>query len=251
MTAFKSVVIAAGFAVIGATGAEAATFDALGDFSTANTPGSVWAYGDGIVGSTFNALPIKQVLTLSTNWLSNDAANVPANLGVPAVIKNTSGNVFVAANIVYTLDTLIIHPGPRSDVIVQFTAPAAGNYSYSGLFEILDGDRPTGIVAKIFQNGLSVFEQALAGGLSNRANTSNKTPGTSLQFSNTIFLAAGDKLSFAANNGGNFTFDSTGFQVTITSDSVSAIPLPATWMLMFTGLAGVGLLGRGKSQRTV
>jgi hypothetical protein len=221
--------------------AQATTYNALNDFSITNSnPNGVWSYGEGTVGtSDFTAFIVKgsdpDVPGRSIFWRTTDP-----NLGAPAVIKNTLGTAFTAATAVFPTNVLDFHPGFADDVIIRFTAPTAGTYTYSGLFEILDFQAPTGIVAEIYKNGTQLFSKPLSGA----ANAQTLQPGEGINFSGSVDLVAGDILSFASNREGNFTFDSTGFNVTITTD----VPEPSTWAMMILGFCGLGFIAYRRRQ---
>jgi len=226
--------LAALFMIGSAASAQAAVYDALGDFSIASNPNGPWSYGEGIAGSTFSPFVNAVANGTSSFWQSSTPA-----MGTPIVLKNTSGNAFFAPSVVFPTNVLIIHPGPVNDVIVRFTAPSAGIYNYSGLFEILDYQLPAGVRGLIFHNGTSLFNSALIGAA---ANNSTLTPGASIAFSGSVTLALGDNLSFAVNNGGNYTYDSTGFSASISS----GVPELSTWAMMLIGFAGLGAAGARK-----
>jgi hypothetical protein len=223
--------------------AKAATYDALADFSISGNPNGVWQYGEGIVGtSTFTPFTVSgsdsDVPGRSIFWRTTDP-----NLGAPAIIKNTLGVPFAAATAVFPTSVLDIHPGFADDVIIRFIAPTAGTYTYSGLFEILDFQAPTGIIGEIYKNDEQLYSQLLQGP---KADLANLLPGGVINFSGSVDLAAGDILSFASNRAGDFTFDSTGFAVTITSD----VPEPSTWAMMILGFAGVGFMTYSRRKQT-
>jgi hypothetical protein len=117
-----------------------------------------------------------------------------------------------------------IHPGENTDVIVQWTAPASGTYTYSGSFALLD-DNPSGVIGEVFENHTSLFSGVLTGP---PANLTTLTPGGSESFGGTVTLNAGDALSFAVNNDGDFFNDSTALAATITCGACAAgPPVPA------------------------
>jgi hypothetical protein len=59
-------------------------------------------------------------------------------------------------------------------------------------------------------------------------------------FSQTLTLAAGDRVDFAVGTGGNgFLNDSTGLSAVI-----SAVPEPSSYALMLVGLVAVGAMAR-------
>jgi len=206
---------------------QAATFGAVGDFSSSTSNGPVWGYGTGLTGTSF---------TPYANFVANCLGSgfacwqtpTPVDL-VPAVIANLTGSTQDVSTIVFPDDVLLLHPGPVSpegftDSIVQFTAPTAGKYDLSGFFETLDVDSH-GVGVTIAANGDLLNSWAL--------------PGHGIQnFNEFVELAAGQTIDFGVSvNDGDFYFDSTGLSATITS-----VPEPGAWTLM---LLGVGMIGGG------
>lgn len=225
----------------GASAAHATTYNALADYSAASNPAGVWAYGEGTAGTSFTPFVNHFTIPSFDIWQSSTPS-----LGAPAVIKNTSATTQASGTAIFPANVLDFHPGPNSDVIIQFTAPDSGLYTYNGLYEILDYVAPKGILAEIYLNSTLVLSQFVGG---TSANLSTLQPGSSMTFGGAVTMTAGDKLSFAANRAGEFTFDSTGFNVTITHDSVNTVPLPAALPLLVMGLAGLGAASR-KQRRT-
>jgi PEP-CTERM motif len=155
---------------------------------------------------------------------------------VPLVGKDTGASPITFSTLLALPGLLLIHPGIDSDVIVRWTAPTAGIYHYSGLYNLLDIN-PSGVIGEIFSgNSLLPF---YSGALTDPgANQSTFTAGQSESFSGTISLAAGDTLSFVVNNAGSVFNDSAGFDATITA--VRAVPEPAAWGLFLLGLGAIG-----------
>ena len=211
--------------------ANAATYDAVGDFSIASNPNGVWAYGTGLAGSTFTALPVSGTSLLGSNSFDYWQVTDPVDL-VPLVGKNVGSDPIIFSTVLVPTGVLEVHPGPSTDTIVQFTAPTAGSYTLSTSFELLDIS-PSGVTAEVYNNGTQLFSDTLT---SPGANQGTDTPGQSVSFSDTLHLNAGDTLSFAVNNDGNFLFDSTGLTATISS----AVPEPASWAMMLAGFGGLG-----------
>lgn len=209
--------------------ARAATYNVVDDFSIAANPNGVWSYGEGIGATSFTPFTHTVSTAISQFWQSS-----APSLGAPAVIKNTTGAPFVASTAIFLPNVLDVHPGPLTDVIVRFTAPAAGVYSYAGLFEIMDFVAPLGVIGNIYHNNSLLFSQGIAGA----ATASTFTPGGSAVFSGLVSLDASDTLSFVVNNGGSFTYDSTGLVL-----SIASVPEPSTWAMLLLGFAGVGYLG--------
>ena len=113
---------------------------------------------------------------------------------------------------------------------MRWTAPAAGTYDYSGLFELLDNS-PTGVIGEVHEDGTSLFSGVLTGP---PANLSTLTPGGSESFSGSVALNAGDTLSFAVNNDGLFYDDSTGLKATVMLAGPPPPPIPAIATLSST-----------------
>jgi hypothetical protein len=108
------------------------------------------------------------------------------------------------------------------DVIVQWTAPAAGTYTFSTSFTILDSD-PTGIIGEVFEGKSEIYSGVLT------------SPKASESFSDSVDLAAGETLQFVVNNDGSYYDDSTALTATI-----SSTPLPSTWTMLIAGFVGCG-----------
>jgi hypothetical protein len=155
------------------------------------------------------------------------------------------GAAYNWTTVVVPTGVLWVHPGKRWDTLVQWTAPTAGTYSYSGEFELLD-IHPTGVIGEVFggqigEDATELYSGTLTGP---GAKESTMTPGKSETFSGTVSLLAGETLTFAVNNDGNFGADSTGLRATITSSGLraavtSSIPEPSTWAMMLLGFAGL------------
>ena len=192
---------------VGSNVAQATTYDALNDFSiTSGNPNGVWSYGEGTVGTSFSSFTVNghdpTDPTRAIFWQST-----APNDGAPIVVKNTLGTAFSASTAVFPTNVLDIHPGMHDDVIIRFTAPTAGTYTYSGLFEIDDFQAPTGIIGEIFHNGSQIYSEGVNGPA---ANLTTLEPGGAINFNGSVLLAAGDTLSFAANNDGNYLFEFHG-----------------------------------------
>jgi hypothetical protein len=163
---------------------------------------------------------------------------------VPEVGKNVGGsNATCCSTVLIPPGVLWIHPGQSgdTDTIVQWTAPANGNYSYAGSFAILDTS-PTGVIGEVFKNASALYSGVLTGPPASLSGTI----GGSEPFGGTVSLNAGDVLSFAVNRNGNYSDDSTALTLTIST----ATPLPAALPLFASGLGAIGFVGwRRKRKR--
>jgi hypothetical protein len=201
--------------------AGATVWNAVSDFSTSSNPNGAWAYGHGSAGWTFLAFPDSSTFSSGpTDLWERCPGCAPPNAGggaIPIVGKNVGGTAFNWRTVVVPTGVLWVHPGKRTDVLVQWTAPAAGTYSYSGKFEILD-IAPTGVVGRVFGGQIHGDATLLYSGLLKGpgANQSTMTPGESETFSGTVSLLAGETLTFSVGNDGDYNNDSTGLTATIT-----------------------------------
>ncbi len=225
----------------GASAAHAVTYDALADFSTASNPNGVWSYGEGITGTSFTPFVNNGIVPNFSYWQTSNPS-----LSAPIIVKNTSAIAHIAGTAVFPTDVLDVHPGPVNDVIVNFKAPTSGTYTYAGLFEVLDFVQSNGVTGLIYHNGAQLYLQNF-GGIT--ANSTTKLPGSMVNFSGSVFLAAGDNLSFAVGNGGNYLYDSTGFNAQVSNAQVSAVPLPAALPLLAVGVAALGIAGRRRKKK--
>lgn len=213
-----------------ATSAQAATYDAVKDFS-ATSPIGVFSYGTGVTGTSFTpytnySAPCQGMVTGLGCWQTT----TPVSL-VPLVGKNLTGSTLDFSTVVLPTDVLLVHPGPSTNSIVRFTAPITGKYNVSGFYELLDTN-PSGVNVIIAFDNTVVFDQALSGPPA----VGPGTPGGLVAFgASGIFLHAGDFLDYGVNNAGSFYNDSTGLALTF-----ATVPEPAAWAMM---LAGFGLLG--------
>lgn len=225
----KSVIAAA--ALLAATAAGAATYDAVADFSSTPT---VWSYGTGITGTSFVADTEYHAVCEGDVRISCWQTPTPVSR-VPLVAKNVSGSTAdIYDTVVMPTDVLNVHPGPATDSIVRFTAPRSGKYRLTGFFELLDVN-PSGVNVAVYVGGNS------SGGIELTAPAAMfpATPGERSSFFGFGFLAAGHTVDFGVNNDGSFFNDSTGLSATI-----SDVPEPAAWTLLVAGFGLVGGLAR-------
>ncbi|MBX3482245.1 PEPxxWA-CTERM sorting domain-containing protein [Phenylobacterium sp.] len=128
---------------------------------------------------------------------------------------------------------LNLHPGAGNQTtVVQFIVPISGLYSFSGAFTANDSS-PN-----------SVDVAAYVSGVSQIANSRGA-------FSFDADLTAGQKVSFALGSAGDYSFDSTGFALSVTGpDGAPGVPEPASWALMILGFGGVGAMMRRRRVAT-
>jgi len=228
---FRSMALTAALSLGAAPAGAVTVWSAVDDFSIAANPNGAWAYGEGTAGSSFTAFTNAFTGGFGGNfnyWQSSTPSS-----GVPLVGKNIGAVSVASGTVVVPLGALEIHPGPSTDVLVQWTAPSASRYSYAGSFALQD-IYPNGVIGEVYKNNAQLYSGLLTG-----PGASYPNAGQTELFSGAVSLSAGDKLTFAVNNAGNYYFDSTGLKATIT-----AVPEPSSWALLLTGFAGLALAAR-------
>jgi PEP-CTERM motif-containing protein len=188
--------------------AQAATYNAVNDFSLSQNPNGVWSYRYGNSGTL---LPTPVVgtggLAGTDYWWSG--SGVPNSF---AVIKNTTASSITYLNdVVIPTDHLLLDPESSPLVSVTFVAPAADTYTISGNFLGIDMHEQSHPV-EILDNGSIIFSGTVA------------SFGQIDGFNLTKSLNAGDTIAFESLTGSTYTFLSTGLSATITTD----VPEPST-----------------------
>jgi hypothetical protein len=212
-------------ATIGAAAAQnaaPANYKALRDFSYSN-PNGAWSYGYGAGGDAASFVRFPTSLQILGNGFLDSFYDSESTVS----LDNTGGTKVLAASassVVIPTDALVMHPrSDGQDTMVVFTAPAAGFYLMEGFFEILD-NAPTSVAPKIFigskDQTLKAFSSKNPVVLTGPADPSKKKVGQKKKFSLTRELSVGQRVQFVVNANGDWRFDSTGFDVTIT-------PVPA------------------------
>jgi hypothetical protein len=235
IAAFGALIVATG----AVTSAQATTWDAVSQFSvTANPNPYGWSYGEGAGGST------PALFTQSTGLPGGVSSPIPLPNGsdvqywqsstptsyVPIVGENYGSTTECCGTIpAIPPGVLWVHPGISDDVIVQWTAPAAGTYTFSTSFTLLDSN-PSGIIGEVFNGKAPIYSGVLTS-----PGATPTSPGATETFSDTLYLSAGGTLQFVVNNDGNFDDDSTALTATI-----SSTPLPSTWTMLIAGFVGLG-----------
>jgi hypothetical protein len=214
---FTSMIGTLGAALFPITASANITYDAAADFSANSNPSGVWSYGwSQTLGGTFNLDTDAQNLAPGVVQWRGDLSGD----GNPSVFENTTASVASFGTITMQPHTLAFHPGIGGQYsIVQFTAPAAGNYAISASFQGDDhGPTSTGVFVLA---GNSLLGSGYVNGFG---------AGTGPSLYSTVHLSTGETVDFAVDynggpNGRNGAFynDSTGLAATITP-----VPEPTT-----------------------
>jgi len=197
-----------GLALIG--NAKPPKYEGAGNFSFSN-PSGPWSYGFGVPGSSFT--PMTVLTTDRCFGTPGLACWQPPNTvdGAPVIGHNSLMNPLNVTTVVLPPGVLLLHPGPNTDAILTWTAPASGTYRITGFFALLDV-KPTGVIATIFNGSTRLFGVSLTGPPAVHPNQM----GGGQSFSLTVTVTAGAVISFGVNNAGNFLNDSVGLKAIIT-----------------------------------
>jgi len=177
----------------------------------------------------------------------SDAAGSPCCGRLPSLHVNTGPVAGFPQGSVGTGE-LVLHPDGAAGgnfaleqkVVVRFTAPTAGSYAVSALWEDINdccgtNNNPNpGVDVHVVINGVSVFDDAIS-----REEGAIDPLGlpTATSFSSpAINLSGGDTVDFVVGTNGQLFGDATRFNATLT------VPEPSTAILL--GLSGAGLLAR-------
>lgn len=227
---------AAAAAVLLPTAASAVTYDAFASFDGTQGAGNFF-YGE---ADPLNPAASGEFFTANTNCFITGSVclQLAPNGDVPGFTKGGSPD-FQYGSVNVPNDRLLAHPDDDTDqTFIAFVAPTAGRYRFNATFNIQDV-RPTGVGINLItttSGGLPLVFTPLA-----QINAAN----TTYSFTGTFDLGKSFAAGFGLDNAGNYSNDSTGVRF-----SVTAVPEPATWVMMILGFGGVGAMTRYRRRTT-
>jgi hypothetical protein len=227
--------VAAALLACAAFGGQAQAANVATEFSIGSNPGGAWSYGSiPSLSGDFNLNLFNWAFGSATGAAMGWAGNNPALVLDPnpsvLYLMSGTGPIFSHSTVSAPSGSVNLHPGPNGELAVaRWIAPAAGAYQVSGSFRGNDIEGTTTDV-HVLHNNVAVVN----GSINGFADTQG--------FSQTLLLAAGDRVDFAVGIGGNnFYNDSTGLSAVI-----SAIPEPSSYALLFAGLGVMAFMANRK-----
>lgn len=228
---------------VGSAGAQAALYDLNSDWSNISNPNGVWSLNEGS-----NALPF------IASWIHGGPAwaRAPGGPGhVPAFFKaQSAAGGFLSYNDWQAGDIVVHTTDPGSGggngiATVRFTAPNAGTASIMGdIWKSSRFNRPQDWL--LLHNGMTT----LAGG-SLPSSLTNGRGARDIFSIGSLALAAGDTLELRVIRNTATPFgDFVGLNFSVDLQSATAVPEPATWLMLLSGFGLVGLVHRMRQRVT-
>ena len=187
-------------------GTPVASYNAAGNFSTASNPNGVWSYRD-------NGAVLTTAGTGSNyaRWSNNQA--IPNSASITENTTTTTQNYSNTINL--PVGYLNLDPESLANAAVQFTAPTAGVYTFTGSFLGTDTGEQAHAVA-ISVNGTTVQTGTIT------------SYGQSVAINLTETLAAGGTAVFASDTGAWYSNLSTGLSLAVSASSGTLVPVSVT-----------------------
>jgi hypothetical protein len=187
----------------------AATYDAVDDFSISSNPNGQWSYlYDTGSGPQLLTHPQSNIGAGLDDWW--DGFGIPDSV---RTIGNPTGTTVHSSTIVPPTNLLGLDPEIEKSDIVRWTAPSAGTWLISGLFQ--------GIDIYEHRHTVQVLENSTKTLL---APTTISAYGQTVNFSADVYLAKGATIDFIVNGATVYTNLYTGLSATI----VSSVPEPSS-----------------------
>jgi hypothetical protein len=195
-----------GVDTLGQTPLYGATYSAVNNFSTLSNPNGVWAYlTDG------NPLSVGSSGSNYASWWNG--GSIPDSA---TITENTTTTTQTYSNTVnLPPNYLNLDPESVGNVAVQFTAPTAGVYTFTGGYLGTDVDENAHTVAVIV-NGTTAESGTIS------------SYGQTIDIALTETLAAGGIVDFVSESPSSYNNLGTGLKMVVTTGAGAAVPVTAT-----------------------
>ena len=140
--------------------------------------------------------------------------------------------------------TILLHPGPVSNVVLRFTAPVAGLYQFAGTADLILEN-----CNGYYCDGTTTFVHSSVAPDVFIYVASTTVPDQVATISASFLLAAGDTFDLVNDKDANYYYDDTLFTGQFTGPD--AVPEPAAWSLLIAGFAATGLRLRRRTSPIV
>jgi len=213
-------------AVLATAPAAAATYSAYDQFAISGGAITATNFAFGYASSTYAGADAFNSFTNFQTACGGDVLIQCASAGGVGVFK-AAGAYDQPGTPFFDAGELNLHPGPSGETaIVQFIVPIAGLYSFAGAFTANDTS-PNSVDVAAYLGGVNQITNARGA------------------FDFQVNLSAGQKVNFALGSAGDYSYDSTGFALSVTGpDPVQGVPEPASWALMILGFGSAGAMLR-------
>ena len=212
----------------------APSFSAVGDFSLTSNPNGQWSY---LYDSGTGPQLQTQTLTNADGGTGVDGwQNGLAQPNRVVTVANTTSSTLSYASIVQPTSLLRMDPQSFTD-LTRWTAPSAGTWTISGLFQGIDiGEHSHNV--EILENSTTVL----------LAPATISSFGQQVTFNTTVSLTQGSTIDFVVLTGPTtFTNLSTGLSATIQQ---TIVPEPASFFLFASGLGLVSIYVKKRAARS-
>lgn len=209
-------VVILGLVILGAPQVKAGSvYDAVADFSISANPNGQWSYlyDNGSGPQLLTQAVANYGATGVDAWVNGLSGPQAAG-----TMKNTTNStVTISGTVLLPPNLLNMDPVVNKSDITRWTAPSAGTWSISGLFQGVDILEKSHTV-ELLENSTTLL----------LAPTTISSYGQAVNFNAEVSLAKGDTIDFIVNGATVFTNLGTGLSATI---QLSSVPEPSSIVL--------------------
>jgi hypothetical protein len=140
---------------------------------------------------------------------------------------------------------------PSTNAAQSYDMSSNGFYTYSLSFDILNTQNP---LTAVFTGQFAVDDRVTAitlNGITLFSGSEGSDSAWTDFSASSGFITGANTLTFTVENIGLSGGNPTGLDVDFLTSNVSAVPEPATWLMMILGFAGVGFLGYRRQTKAV